>query len=731
MWSAFGKYTSTTVLKPIRYALVQFASLQITTKFGLSFGLLTVVVLLEMGIGSWALNAVWKADKAIQANAEIQRLVMTMGRNWESARRSELEFFLYSRGSGQSRSGGAENAYRVYALASASKINEVIRDGAMLKRTLTTSETPAGVAEQSAKLDLILSTASQYAATLDVATKYELQLVTSDSGLHYQRMRWSDEVLAICSRSAEQVHLKALFYELRFFQEERQTDIGDGNPPSLAALYAQLQSEFERSSLSTESQAAANNALLQYQQLSETIDRVETQLAEARITLDRLGGSIEPTLIELMAMANLAMGRTRLEIEQTRQLASRLLGGIAIVAAALAIIVAILLHYSVTRQVTRLTHIANQMRSGDLSVRAHPNTTDEIGQLALTLNAMATQLSATFERMNVVRQAGVELTSELDVDKVSATALRTAIELSGADAGFLALVEDHALRVTQSIGAYPRGFVGTRCSLDVTELADLLALRRIAPRTGRACPEFLAGRVCLPIPLAVGHEVIGVLILESSRPGFPAAELTDILELYATSASIAIHNALIYGNAQQMAVVDALTGLYNRRGFSQSSIAPMMRVIHRRLNASLIFLDIDHFKQFNDRYSYAVGDLVLRTIADTLRAAVEDVGLICRYGGEEFVILLPEVSLFQAAALAERLRQTVETTAIHTDQATLAVTISLGVSTWMPESTTTSINTVEEIITQLIETTGRMLHIAKSSGRNRVAVASTYVQQAP
>lgn len=717
MWQMIVKTAKERVPAPIKSALLRFASLRITIKFGLSSGLLMIVVLAEMGIGYWALNSLWRADLVIQENAETQRLVMTMGRNWEATHRLQQTFFL------NSREEDAEEVYRVYALASANKLNEVIRDGAMLKRRLSAPNAPPEIRQQTPQLDLILSTASQYATALDAATRYELRLMATGSGLHHQRMQLSDELLTILAQSAEPTTLKSIFYEMHFFEETNRRSMETTERLSRLARYDQLRVEIENSSLSAAQKTTAADTLLAYQQIMTAIDQTEGALSEARSTLDQLGEAIDPTLIELMGTVNTEMGRARVEFAQTRQNAIGWLAMVAVTGATIALGVAILLHYSVTRQVTRLTDVANRMREGDLSVRAQPETTDEVGQLALTFNAMAAQLNTTIERMNVVRQAGVELASELDIEKVSTAALRTAVELSNADAGFLAMMEGDTLRVTHSVGAYPRGFVGSRLPLKNCGIEEALAMRRVVPISHEDCPFSPTGRVQILIPLVAGYETIGLLLLESQQPGFPAAELVAFLELYAASASNSIHNARRYGDVQQMAVVDSLTGLYNRRGFFQLGKDALERVIHRRLTASMIFLDIDHFKQFNDLHSYADGDLVLRTIADILRANIGDADLLCRYGGEEFVILLPEKGLYEAAALAERLRHAVEITPLATDRVTLSVTVSIGLSTWRPGKANAPVDVAEEVLKHLIEEAGRMLHTAKSSGRNRVAIA--------
>lgn len=699
-----------------RSGLRRFASLRITTKFGLSFSLLVTIVLMEMAIGYGALTAVWEANRTIQTSAEVQRLAMTMGRNWESMRRLQKEFFLYSRSN-------AEEAYRIHALANASKLTEVIRDGASLRRHLSILSTRQELSEQIPRVNLILSTASQYATMFDEATQLEIQLYATDSGYREQLSRQADTLVKQFAASENRSVMLSLLYEIRFFEEITRNDGAVNAAPNLQDLYDDLQAMIEGSSLADDAKTAAAAVLAEYQQAAGVFAQRNAQLTDMRLALDRMGESIEPELLELMVVVNRVMGQDRLQIAQTRAFAIAMLVAGAVTGIVIAIGVAVLLHFSVTRQVTRLTQVANQMRSGDLSVRARVDVTDEVGQLASTLNEMAAQLSATISRMDVVRQAGVELASELDVGKVSATALQTAIELSGADAGFLALVEDDTLLVTKCVGCYPPDFVDARIPIGDSVFAHLLAERQIAPIRTTDVPGLLASHVHLPIPLMARNETLGVLVLDSQRPDFPAPELLGFIELYSISASVSIQNALLYEDVQQMAIVDSLTGLYNRRGFLQVGIGETERVLRRRLNVSAIFLDIDYFKQFNDRYSYAVGDLVLRTIAKVLSVNVRESDLICRYGGEEFVILLPGMWQCDAIALAEHIRKQVELTSIQSGETTLTITISLGVSTWTPQAPGATAETAEQLLSDLVDSAGKMLHLAKSGGRNRVAAS--------
>jgi len=585
MWRARIKSAGGHFSAVFRSGLRRFASLRITTKFGLSFSLLVAIVLMEMAIGYGALTAVWEANRTIQTSAEVQRLAMTMGRNWESMRRLQKEFFLYS-------GSGAEEAYRTYALANASKLNEVIRDGAALRRLLAMLSTRSELSQQIPRVELILSTSSQYATMFDETARLQLQLASTDSGYRSQLSQQANILLEHFTGSPERSEVVSLFYEIRFFEEADWHDGATDEAPNLQDLYEHLQSRIESSSLAEDDRTAADAALTKYQQIAGMIAQLSAQLTTMRSALDQLGESLEPELLELMAVVNAAMGQDRLQMAQTREYAIVMLAVGAMAGVIIAIGVAILLHFSVTRQVTHLTQVANQMSAGDLTVRARVDATDEVGQLASTLNEMAAQLSATISRMDVVRQAGVELASELDVGKVCATALQTAIELSGAEAGFLALVEDDELLVMQCDGGYPPEFANARISIDDSRFARLLAKRHSAPIDDADIPVFLAGHVHLPIPLLARNETLGVLVLESQRPEFPAPELLGFLELYSTSASVSLHNALLYEDVQQMAIVDPLTGLQNRRGFLQIGIGEIERVLRRRLNVSVIFLDI-------------------------------------------------------------------------------------------------------------------------------------------
>lgn len=164
---------------------------------------------------------------------------------------------------------------------------------------------------------------------------------------------------------------------------------------------------------------------------------------------------------------------------------------------------------------------------------------------------------------------------------------------------------------------------------------------------------------------------------------------------------------------RQEVVRDPLTGLFNRRHFNNLLTTEMERSRRSEAPTSLILLDIDHFKSINDRYGHIVGDMVLQQLARTLKNTVRKIDIPCRYGGEEFVIILPATPLGIAAQVAERLRTEVASMRLTLSGYNISFTASLGVSCYTPQQQATP--------STLLERADQQLYTAKQNGRNRVA----------
>jgi diguanylate cyclase (GGDEF)-like protein len=162
----------------------------------------------------------------------------------------------------------------------------------------------------------------------------------------------------------------------------------------------------------------------------------------------------------------------------------------------------------------------------------------------------------------------------------------------------------------------------------------------------------------------------------------------------------------------RLAITDALTGVYNRRHLDErlDEMFDHSARLHEPL--SLVMFDIDHFKRVNDHFGHQAGDVVLTQIAQLLKHAARDIDRIGRYGGEEFMVLLPGTVLDAGVTFAKRVRQEVEAHQFGYDDGSLACTISAGVAGWPHPRIQTR--------QQLVKAADDALYVAKSTGRNRV-----------
>jgi diguanylate cyclase (GGDEF)-like protein len=237
----------------------------------------------------------------------------------------------------------------------------------------------------------------------------------------------------------------------------------------------------------------------------------------------------------------------------------------------------------------------------------------------------------------------------------------------------------------------------------------------------------------LGVPLILQGRVMGMLALDSLKTATFTPDHARLEAAYADQVAIALENARLFAQTQELAITDPLTGLYNRRFFFSQAKAEFERARRYQGPLSIIMLDIDDFKKINDTYGHLIGDQVLQSLAKLCRENVREIDVVGRYGGEEFVILLPETPLVTsqtatpavnntsdevsinsgAVTAAERLRRKVAQTPIPTEKGILQITISLGVAEYQAD-----INSPE----MLLDHADKALYIAKQTGKNRVAI---------
>jgi diguanylate cyclase (GGDEF)-like protein len=216
------------------------------------------------------------------------------------------------------------------------------------------------------------------------------------------------------------------------------------------------------------------------------------------------------------------------------------------------------------------------------------------------------------------------------------------------------------------------------------------------------------------IPLVADGEPLGAVAAWHPEPSRFGAKELELLRDLRSIAPPPLRGGLMLDRVEQRASTDALTGLPNRGTFESRAATSGAYFDRYARPFSIMMLDVDFFKKFNDTHGHEVGDRVLKHVADLLRAGVRDVDLAARLGGEEFVVLLPETSLKQASDAAERIRRSIEARPLIADGRPLRITASVGVAA-CPECTTTT--------GDVLRLADEALYRAKAAGRNRVAVA--------
>ncbi len=219
------------------------------------------------------------------------------------------------------------------------------------------------------------------------------------------------------------------------------------------------------------------------------------------------------------------------------------------------------------------------------------------------------------------------------------------------------------------------------------------------------------------IPLPVAKPGWGALILERAAwEEFDAEEIKLAQEL-AELAAKTLEEALGQAELRKRAEIDPLTGTYNRRAFDAMIQQLFERALASRQPIGLLFIDLDHFKQVNDKHGHAGGDQCLRALSEALRAELAPGDILARYGGEEFVVVLPGQSQDQAKQVAERMRTRVSQLRVDSEKGAVKLTVSIGVSGRAAE---------EEEPKAMIERADKALYAAKRNGRNQVQVAQSY-----
>jgi len=444
----------------------------------------------------------------------------------------------------------------------------------------------------------------------------------------------------------------------------------------------------------------------------------------------------------LITVASIGQGQADLVLSVDRPQVDgleALVVAVLIAALVLSALIGWLLARVTTRPLVELSAAAARVAGGDLDTRIEVRSKDEVGQLATAFNEMTDELRSYITALQTSRdelrrnlaRLGDTLSGTHDLGRILTVILDTAIASTRASSGAVYVTqpgrEELALKASRGLSADPAAATGrVRLGEGVTGrvAATGEAVRGRAGADGlELSPAEPAAVELISVPLRATEGVIGVLNLydRGDRKPFDDSDL-ETIRTFAGQAAVALDNVLLHQEAQRLSVTDGLTGLGNYRFFQTTLGREVERASRFHRSLAVLMLDLDLFKQVNDAHGHQVGDAVMVEIADRIRDETREVDVVCRYGGEEFVVVLPETGREGAGYTAERICNAVRRRPVAVAGLQLNITLSAGVAVFPTHGDTPA---------SIVRAADDALYAAKASGRDRWRMAPDPVGAQP
>lgn len=341
-------------------------------------------------------------------------------------------------------------------------------------------------------------------------------------------------------------------------------------------------------------------------------------------------------------------------------------------------------------------------------------------------NCRADELKEQVRALNDLIGVAQASVSTIELDTLLGAILKSAMSFTEMPAGSVALYDNRSGELTLRAHAGLSSEFTARGTWVVTpgDLTDQL-LRRDEilfnedteqtdlSNNPLALQEGIRSQIC--IPLVTKGSIHGIMYLYAFEPRRFEQGRASLITVLASFAAMSIENAKLHHETRQMAITDALTGLHNRRYFEKVLPQELERARRHGLTLSLLLIDADNFKKFNDTYGHPMGDRILATIGLCLGKVLRSIDFAFRYGGEEFVVILPETSKDSARMVAERIRQRViaDSRKVLCSGMTDPVTVSTGIACYPQDAADGG---------ELVTLADSLLYQAKGTGKNRILV---------
>lgn len=250
--------------------------------------------------------------------------------------------------------------------------------------------------------------------------------------------------------------------------------------------------------------------------------------------------------------------------------------------------------------------------------------------------------------------------------------------------------------------------------IDPKVLMDTLKNPQVMPKLAELMAQVYKVTDYLAVPIDTEDEFVGIIVILAN---INDTSVRRVFDSFAQIFRVSYSNAALHKRIHNMAIKDALTGLFNRRYFNERLDEEITRSRRTKMPVSLIYMDIDHFKKYNDQNGHPMGDQLLRMVSTVLQKTSRKNDIVCRIGGEEFVVILPHTDFKGAAIKAEKLRRIIEATKFPfgEKQPLGKITLSMGVSEY-PSLCSDAEN--------LVKSADEALYHSKSTNRNKVSLAA-------
>jgi diguanylate cyclase (GGDEF)-like protein len=394
-----------------------------------------------------------------------------------------------------------------------------------------------------------------------------------------------------------------------------------------------------------------------------------------------------------------------------------------IITAIISIFLSLMLARKFILQLGNLIEGSEQIMQGNFNKELSKQSEDEIGQLTATFDEMRINLKETKSdldyrilQLSTLYEVGKAISSELDFKKLQNKILETVVKVLSAEKGSLMLLDDSEKVLTIGVAVGLSEQIATQTRLEVGQSIAGWVVQNRKPlfiKDTEKDSEFhsikqtnIKKGTLMCVPLIAKERLLGTINVSKSTAASFSDKDFELFTNLANQAAIAIENARLY----RYAVTDEMTKLYNHRYFQHRLDEELQRADRYESKVSLIILDIDHFKNFNDTYGHQQGDRVLKVVASLIEKSIREVDIPARYGGEEFIVICPEKNAEGSMVPANRIKETIESYDFRINGKQVPITASLGVACYPDQATSKK---------TLISKADSALYYSKEHGRNQ------------